>query len=485
MSQEAPVATPTSTAAQQRAARQAALTTQLPRDYPAASRPQTWCDMPTLQRDLHVTGASIATWHGWELDWAAGFGSAQPGVAVTTGTLFQAGSISKPVAALMAMRLVERGLLDLDADINAALTRWQVPAVGDWQPRVTLRHLLSHTAGFTYCWYPGYQRGVPLPDVVETLRGGPLSNTPAVAVETLPGLVFRYAGGHYSALQLLLEEVTATPFVSLAQELIFDPLGVRDTSYDVDIPAQRGDAASFGHDFVGDPLPGGARVLPEAAAAGIWSTPSDLLTIIGDVAAAIAGRPARLLQPETARQMTTAQVGGYALGWRVNVGHDPNLFGHGGANIGFLNTLLFNYATGDGLAVMTNAERGSELRDRVVSVAATTYPGLAGAAQTEHDRHAALPASHVLPQQMAGTWQLESGAALQLTTDGDSHEVLLARVDTQPAFRLERSGPRAWQAGAHDLAISLATTLSPGGVPRVQVRTTGATVHGVRLPTTD
>lgn len=475
----------TATPEQHRAERREALATRLPRDYPAAARPQEWRDVETLQRELHVTGASIATWHGWQPDWAAGFGSGQPGVAVTPGTLFQAGSISKPVAALMTMRLVERGLLDLDADINPLLTRWQVPPVGDWQPRVTLRHLLSHTAGFTYCWYPGYRRDEPLPDVVETLLGAPIANTPAMVVESLPGLVFRYAGGHYSALQLLLEEITATPFVALAQELIFDPLGVQNTSYDVDIPAQRGDTASFGHDFLGDPLPGGGRVLPEAAAAGLWSTPNDLLTIIGDVAAAIAGRPAVLLRPETARQMTTTQVGGYALGWRVNIGHDPNLFGHNGANIGFFNTMLFNHATGDGLVAMTNAERGTELLDRIVQTAAGHYPGLAAVPQANgvHTPDVAPTA-----QQLAGYWTLETGAVLHLVPHGDDSDgatPLLASVDGCAPLRLDPSGPRRWQSATHDLSVTLAATPSPGGVPRVQVRSTGATVHGVRPPVAD
>ncbi len=127
----------------------------------------------------HTPGASIAVINDFEIEWARGFGVSDLGTAtpVTPTTLFQAGSISKPIFALAVMRLVQQGRLDLDAHVNTYLKSWKIPANGDWQPHVTLRHLLSHAAGLTVHGFPGYQRSEPLPTVVQVLNGEPPANT--------------------------------------------------------------------------------------------------------------------------------------------------------------------------------------------------------------------------------------------------------------------------------------------------------------------
>src|SRR5438874_4040692 len=112
----------------------------------------------------HVPGVSVAVIHNGEIEWAQGFGVVRLGGApVTAETLFQAGSISKPVAAMAALRLVQEGKIELDEDVNRYLTSWKVPPNGQWQPRVTLRQLLSHTAGLTIHGFPGYLPSRPIP----------------------------------------------------------------------------------------------------------------------------------------------------------------------------------------------------------------------------------------------------------------------------------------------------------------------------------
>lgn len=147
-----------------------------------------------------VPGCAVAVIAAGRVAWARGYGATVRGGAeampVGTDTIFQACSISKAVAATAALRLVQDGRLDLDADVNDSLTSWQLPANDGWQPRVTLRHLLSHTAGLTYCWYPGYRRGAALPTMLQTLQGIPSANTPPVRVTALPGTQFRYSGSH-------------------------------------------------------------------------------------------------------------------------------------------------------------------------------------------------------------------------------------------------------------------------------------------------
>ena len=144
---------------------------------------------------------------------------------MTPTTRFQACSISKPIAALGMLRLVDRGILDLDADINESLTSWRVPRNSEWQPVVTLRQLVSHSAGLTTSGFPGYKRSDALPSTVEILNGVHPANTFGVRVDTIPGSQFRYSGGGTLAMQQLLEDVTRTPFPELMQELVLEPQG--------------------------------------------------------------------------------------------------------------------------------------------------------------------------------------------------------------------------------------------------------------------
>src|SRR3954469_10083596 len=134
----------------------------------------------------HATpGASVGVVHHGKVDWVRGFGVRTIGTAdeVTADTLFQAGSIAKPVFALAVMRLVEEGRLDLDTDVNRYLTSWRVPANGGWQPRITLRQLLSHTAGVTVHGFRGYPRSGPWPTTLQVLQGVSPANTAEVVVD--------------------------------------------------------------------------------------------------------------------------------------------------------------------------------------------------------------------------------------------------------------------------------------------------------------
>src|SRR3954468_10446887 len=139
--------------------------------------------------------------------WTRGYGVAdvQTGRPVTPETLFQAGSISKPIAALGALRLVEQGKLKLDANVNDELRSWKVPDNEfTVEQKVTLRRILSHSAGTTVHGYSGYNPGDPLPTTVQILEGAKPANSPAVRVDTVPGTVYRYSGGGMMILQLMM-----------------------------------------------------------------------------------------------------------------------------------------------------------------------------------------------------------------------------------------------------------------------------------------
>src|SRR5262245_22807817 len=135
------------------------------------------------------------------------------------------------------MRLVEQGRLDLDADVNDYLTSWRVPANAGWQPRVTLRQLLSHTAGTTVHGFPGYPASGPWPTVVQILQGVPSANNQSIMVDVLPGTQFRYSGGGTTIAQQVVADVTGRPFPELMQELVLGPVGMADSSYEQPAPA--------------------------------------------------------------------------------------------------------------------------------------------------------------------------------------------------------------------------------------------------------
>jgi CubicO group peptidase (beta-lactamase class C family) len=270
--------------------------------------------------------------------------------------LFPACSISKHVAAFGTLRLVTDATLDLDTDVNAYLSSWQLPGTGT----VTVGQLLAHTAGLTKNWFPGYAAGEPVPSLQQILRGEPPANTPAVRRELPPGTEFRYSGSHYAVLEQLLTDVTQTPFDTLMAALVFEPVGMTDSSYDQRFPYEHRERAARGH-CGGVPVPGGWHTQPEMAGAGLWSTPADLVCLEREIGRAAVGESA-LLPPDLAAQMLTPQVpGGFGLGTELGEG----CFGHTGQNTGYSCFSFAWPASGTAGAVMTNAE---DYRDTLLAL---------------------------------------------------------------------------------------------------------------------
>lgn len=380
-------------------------------------------DILTALERAKTPGCAVALIRAGVIERVTGHGVTAPGGApVDAHTIFQACSISKPVAAVAALRLVEQGALALDADIHDVLRSWALPAVDGYRPRVTLRQLLAHTAALTDNWYPGYARSATLPTLRDTLLGRPPANTPPVVPDGVPGVAFRYSGSHYSVLQQLLEDVTGQPFVTLLHALVLDPLGMADSSYDQRFPETRPGGVALGFSEWGEPLAGGWRQLPEMAAAGLWTTPADLTRLACDVWSALQGSETALLRPETVRAMLTAEPGGWGLGWQLAEEGGRATFGHGGSNVGYRCRLVVDRATGDGLAVMTNGEDGIRVIEQLVHAA-----GLAPLADQ-------LPAVSLPdPRTLVGRWRAETGARLELLPDAAG---LALGVDGQPPRRL-------------------------------------------------
>jgi CubicO group peptidase (beta-lactamase class C family) len=268
----------------------------------------------TLTELMHAyndPGFSVAVIDNSQIAWAKGYGVTAAGSSkpVTVHTIFQAASISKPVTAAATLSLVEHGQLSLDEDVNAKLTCWKVPENEFTKTEeVTLRRILSHSAGLTVQGFPGYDVDSSLPSVEQILNGEKPANSPPVRVNTIPGTTERYSGGGVTVEQLLLTDVTGKPFPVLLRELVLDKLAMTDSSFEQPPSLQRADFAASATAADGKTLHGRWHIYPELAAAGLWTTPSDLAHFLIEIALTKNGKSHKVLSPATAQMMLTPVI---------------------------------------------------------------------------------------------------------------------------------------------------------------------------------
>jgi CubicO group peptidase (beta-lactamase class C family) len=327
-------------------------------------------------RYYETPGVSVAVINDDQVEWASGFGVKEAGRAepVTTETLFQAGSISKPVAAMAALRLVQEGRIDLDEDVNRYLVSWKVPPSGAWQPRITLRQLLSHTAGLTIHGFPGYMTDRKMPTLIQVLNSEEPANTAPVRVNTIPGTQFRYSGGGTSIVQLMLVDLLGKPFPKIMRELVLDPLGMQNSTYEQPLPPARAAFAATGHPNDSRPVDGKWHVYPEMAAAGLWTTAADLARFAIEIQLSLQGRSNRVLSQDMTGQMLTPQVEEQiGLGPFLDGKGETARFGHSGSDEGFVCTLTAYKGRGQGSVVMVNANRGWPIIGEIQRAIAVEY----------------------------------------------------------------------------------------------------------------
>ena len=331
----------------------------------------------TLQERMQhygVPGVSIAVIRDFKVSWYKTYGLAdrETGEPVVATTLFQAGSVSKPVAAFGALQLVEAGQLTLDSDVNSTLVSWKLPDNEfTTENKVTLRQLLSHTGGLTVHGFGGYAAGDPVPDIVQVLNGTPPANSAPVIVDKAPGGSFRYSGGGYTAAQLMMSDATGKSFPALMDELLIKPLGMSRSTYEQPLPAEWLKHAAAGVLPDGSAVAGKRHTYPEMAAAGLWSTAEDLALFAIEMQKALKGE-SQLMNKELAHTMTSPVDSGYALGWGVSARGESGYFSHGGWDEGFCTQLTAHLDNGFGVVVMINSNHPAFL-DELVNAVAHTY----------------------------------------------------------------------------------------------------------------
>jgi CubicO group peptidase (beta-lactamase class C family) len=322
---------------------------------------------PPLQLSLQklmelykIPAFSIAVIDNYQIAWAKAYGVTDAGSnkPVTTRTLFQAGSISKPVAATGALYLVEKGQLSLDEDVNQELKTWKVPEDEFTKTqKVTLRRLMSHTAGLTVHGFPGYDLDAPRPTLMQILNGEKPANTSPIRVDAVPGTLERYSGGGVTIEQQLVIDVTGTQFPEFMHDTVVEKIGMTDSSYAQPLPADWAARTAAGTYADGKPVHGRWHIYPEMAAAGLWTTPTDLAKFAIEIALSKQGKANHVLSEKMTNEMLTSVMDEAGLGFFLDK-NNPGQFGHDGADEGFQALLTMNANTGKGVAIMVNSDRG-------------------------------------------------------------------------------------------------------------------------------
>ncbi len=360
--------------------------------------------------ELGIPGLSVAFSSNGEVEWARAYGLADTteNRPMTTSSFLLAGSISKPVAAVRALQLVEDGVFDLDENINDYLTSWQVPdnefTVFD---KVTLRRILNHTAGLTVWGFPGYDKGDDVPSDVEVLDG--LGNTDPVRVFRQPGEAWQYSGGGYTVMQLAITDAEKRSFPETMQENVLDRLSMTGSTYENPLPAQFHAMAATGYRANGDEVEGKWPIYPEMAAAGLWTTPSELIQYAIEIQRILRTGQDGVLTHDTVVEMLDADGNEHGLGPSV----DEHTFGHGGADEGFTAELIAWKDRPIAVVVMVNSDNRKIIRELLLSIANEyDLPGIEPVVReiVEIEPEALL--------KFAGQYELEQVGVFDITVDG-------------------------------------------------------------------
>ena len=322
-----------------------------------------------------IPGVSIAVINNHEIVWSKAYGiidkeSKEP---VTLNTLFQAGSISKPVASYGALRLVDTKEVDMEENVNTYLTSWKLPD-NDFteKKKVGLKHLVSHTGGLTVHGFLGYSPDLAVPSLIEVLNGAPPANSSAIFVDKIPEESFRYSGGGYTIMQQMMIDVKGKSYPELMNDLVLSPLEMSNSTYEQPLSADKLALAATGYLPNGSMTKGKRHTYPEMAAAGLWTTSEDLARFAIDVQATYKGTSEKVLSKEMVHQMLTPFVEEFVgLGLFLNKKGDAIYFGHGGWDEGFSSELIAHKTKGYGVVVLTNSNHPDFISELIRSVALT------------------------------------------------------------------------------------------------------------------
>ncbi|UWX62213.1 beta-lactamase family protein [Chryseobacterium oranimense] len=329
--------------------------------------------LESRMKHYNVPGVSIAVVKNSKVVWAKtyGFADVESKTPVNPQTLFQAASMSKPVSVYAALTEVEAGKINSDADVNTYLKSWKIPENKfTKEKKVSLKNIVSHTAGFTVSGFPGYEITKPIPSLIQLLNGQSPSNTPAIFVDKLPGTPFRYAGGGYCVMQQMLMDIEGKDFTTIMNEKVLMPLNMKNSTFSQPLPEAMAQYAATAYNQEGIKVEGKYHIYPEQAPAGLWTTAEDLAKFIIDVQNTLSGKSNTIISKKTAEQFTTPFIDPFmGLGVFLENRNGHIYFNHGGWNEGFSSRFMASKTSGDGIVVLTNTNKPEFVEELVRSVA--------------------------------------------------------------------------------------------------------------------
>lgn len=314
-------------------------------------------------KKYRIPAISIALIENFEISetYVSGVKNRKTKESVTVDTLFQAASISKPVFAVAIMRLVERGILDIDTDISEYLTDYEVPTFDNQKHKITLRQLLGHKAGLNLHGFSGYKQGKKIPTVDQILTGVKPANHKKLEMLKKPDTEEKYSGGGTTLAQKIMTDVCKQDFADLMNKLVLEPLSMKNSTFSQPLSKRKESEIADGYSIsrLDTRLKGGYKIMPELAAAGLWTTPTDLAKFGIEIMKSFNGNSS-FLTKETAREMMekTMENSNFGIGFKVNETKKGIVFEHSGSNLGYLSNMCFCPTDGSGIIIMLNSDRG-------------------------------------------------------------------------------------------------------------------------------
>lgn len=377
-----------------------------------------------------VPGVSIAVIKDYKVLWSKGYGysdnmSRQP---VTDKTLFQMASISKPVTAAAVLGKVQDGKFALHKPVNSYLKSWKLPENKfTKKTKVTIAHLLSHTSGITIPGYRGYLSTDAIPNLLQVLDGLPPVNSSAARVGMEPGKKMVYSGGGYSVIQKLIVDTQKKSFPAFMKKNVFSPLGMTDSTFKQPLPKHLHHRAASGHRPNTVTLDGKWHVYPEMAAAGLWSTSSDMAKFIADIQLAYKKNKGKILSQKMAKKFLEPYISdSMGLGFFIMEKKDAVYFHHSGGNEGFRVYVIGHLDKGCGAVVLTNSDNGGLIYNEIIRGIAVIY-------KWDHFLSKPYETIKVKPEilkTLTGKFAVDSGHLLEITSSSGQ---LYARLTLSPS----------------------------------------------------
>ncbi len=328
--------------------------------------------IPPMMDHFKVPGVGIALVEGGEVRWKGfyGFADIEQEIPLNSEHIFRVGSISKPVLAWGVMSLVEKGQIDLEDPVEKHLARWEIPGEDFSNEAVTIRRILSHTAGFPPRVGGGFAPGEDIPPLEDILAGKGTMGAASVTRE--PGQTFLYSNPGYVILELLIEEITGEDFADYMAGEVLSPLGLDNSTFYWSEELQE----RMAHGYLLDNSPVPVVVDAAKGPGGLYSNLEDIARFLS---VGIAEKEEKVLSLERKNRMfhPEAETGSfyglisdhYGLGYFLEAlpTGQKGVF-HGGQHTGWLTSMYGVPATGDGIVILTNSERSQHLIARILGI---------------------------------------------------------------------------------------------------------------------